>query len=165
MQGSQMQNDYRKRDADASAQALSCWLRCIYAVLIISALSIYQQGVVSRPEKIVHNHWEAIMSEDFKEITRQYDMNAVLVWNDYGGESVYLGTQIGDYWQFFFSQNAIETYAVSNIERDRRTIKANIIATACSSKGKARKIYISHKVDVNSRGKIIKEVWTANRRK
>jgi len=160
-----MQNDRRTHGAGTSALTHPVWSRCICAILIVSTLSIYQRGVLSSPAKIARNHWQSIVSEDFAEITHQYDTDAVLIWNDHNRQNTYLGAQIGDYWQLFFRKNAIETYTVKSFKRDRRTIKAKIIATARSSKGAAEKIYISHKIDVDSRGKITKEVWITDRRK
>lgn len=99
------------------------------------------------------------MSKDFDSLTQRYDANATLILNNRSKKTIYLGTQISDYWLFFFSRNAVEAYTISSIERDRHRIKANIVAEARSSKGRIRELCIFHQLEINYRGKIVKERW------
>ncbi|MEO0406032.1 MAG: hypothetical protein AAF289_01650 [Cyanobacteria bacterium P01_A01_bin.135] len=110
----------------------------------------------------MQTHWSAITSKDFGNLLYRYNLDAVLVWNNHGEKNVYLGAEISDYWQLFFSQHAIGAYRVSNVERDRDVIKAEIIAKVRSSKGNVKKLHITHQLQVDSRGKISQEVWTLN---
>ena len=158
-------NSGKRSRENSDSWTLSCQSRFVYAVSILLALFIYEQRVLSVSTQAMQHRWRAIVSEDFGTILRQYEMGAVLVWNNCGEENVYSGAQIGTYWQRFFKQHAIEAYDISAIQRDRRTIKARITAVARPSKGSAKKVHIFHRIEVNPRGKIVQETWIVNRRK
>lgn len=135
--------------------------RATFAIVVVWTLSLYKSHVAANPLSAAQKHWEAIALENPELVLSRYSDNAVLE-RSYGVadmDSVYRGQSIDSAWRDFFSRYHIQDFEIIQQQQSERRIEAQIQITAKSSQGDTVVLSMSHQVQFDPSGKIIREIW------
>lgn len=135
--------------------------RISFAIALVWTLSLYKSNVSANPLSAAQKHWEAIALENPELLLSRYSDDAVLE-HSYGVrdvDTVYRGQSIDSAWREFFSRYHIQDFQVIKQQQRDRRIDAQIQITAKSPHGDTVVLSMSHQVQFDPSGKIIREVW------
>ncbi|MFW6359356.1 MAG: hypothetical protein ACOC0N_09135 [Chroococcales cyanobacterium] len=131
-------------------------------IAFVGSLMAYKRQVTAHPLSLVQRHWEAIASQDSKQVTQLYHNDAILKRSQLHVNEVYKQEAIDLAWRKFFLQYDIESFEVINQTWRDRTIDAELEILTRSSQGASIPLSVSYQVQFDSNGKIRHEVWQIN---
>lgn len=135
--------------------------RFTFAITLVWTLALYKNNVSDNPLSAAQKHWEAIALENPELLLSRYSDDAVLEQSPGVADvdTVYRGQSIDSAWRDFFSRYHIQDFQVVQQQQRDRRVDAQIQITATSSYGGTVVLSMSHQVQFDPSGKIIKEVW------
>ncbi|HEY9650093.1 MAG TPA: hypothetical protein V6C95_05485 [Coleofasciculaceae cyanobacterium] len=135
--------------------------RFTFAITLVWTLALYKSNVTANPLSAAQKHWAAIALENPELLLSRYSEDAVLEQSPgvTDVDTVYRGQSIDSAWRDFFSRYHIQDFQVVQQQQRDRRVDAQIQITAKSSHGDIVVLSMSHQVQFDPSGKIIKEVW------